>query len=173
MGKRFIIMDKNFRVYKHERYIRRIIFTLFMMKQIKLALKKRELAKVQKNLDELSFKKYMLEQEIEFLSSEKTEIEKVTISKPTEKVEQETKQMTKDEVSKKFGNKIIFKTNTKNSNLHADKGNIDEFIEYAKTTKHFEVRTKNGKTRVFHNYKKLNGLAIEHARDNGWEISQQ
>ena len=108
--------------------------------------------------------------QIGLTTTKKVESEKVT--EATEKIEQQTKQMSKDEVSKKFGNKIIFKTNTSNSNLHADKGNIDDFIEYAKTTKHFEVRTKNGKTRVFHNRKTLNGLAVDHAKKNGWEISQ-
>ena len=92
--------------------------------------------------------------------------------KVTESINNETKQMTQDEVTKKFGNKIYFAKNEKNDFLHADKGNIDEFIKYADTTKFFTVSTKNGKTRVFHNRKTLNGLAVRHAKNHGWEISQ-
>ena len=92
--------------------------------------------------------------------------------KVTESINNETKQMTEEEVDKKYGNRIIFARNKKNANLHADKGNIDKFIPYAKTTKFFNLETKNGKTRVFHNYEKLNGLAVAHARKHGWEISQ-
>jgi hypothetical protein len=92
--------------------------------------------------------------------------------KVTESINNETKQMTQEEVTKKFGNKIYFAKNEKNNFLHADKGNIDEFIKYADTTKFFTVSTKNGKTRVFHNRKTLNGLAVKHAKKHGWEISQ-
>lgn len=111
--------------------------------------------------------------QIGLTTTKKVESEKVT--EATEKIEQQTKQMSKDDVSKKFGNKIIFAKNERNNFLHADKGNIDEFIKYAKSTKFFVVSKdpKNPKQfRVFHNRATLNGLAIAHAKKNGWEISQ-
>ena len=50
-------------------------------------------------------------------------------------------------------NKIIAKTNNRNSNLHLDKGRIDEVIEMLKQTptKDLVISTKAGKTRVFIN----------------------
>lgn len=57
-----------------------------------------------------------------------------------------------EQVAEKFGNKIIFKSNKRNGNYHADKGVIDgKFIEVAKTTKLLVVSTIGSKTRVFVN----------------------
>ena len=54
---------------------------------------------------------------------------------------------------KTLDNKIIAKTNNRNSNLHLDKGRIDEVIEMLKQTptKDLVISTKAGKTRVFIN----------------------
>lgn len=50
-------------------------------------------------------------------------------------------------------NKIIAMSNKRNSNLHLDKGRIDEVIQMLEKTptKDLVVSTKNGKTRVFIN----------------------
>ena len=121
------------------------------------------------------FLKIQVEKNTEKKSVESQTVESEKVTEATEKIEQQTKQMSKDDVSKKFGNKIIFAKNERNNFLHADKGNIDEFIKYAKSTKFFVVSKdpKNPKQfRVFHNRATLNGLAIAHAKKNGWEISQ-
>ena len=121
------------------------------------------------------FLKIQVEKNTEKKSVESQTVESEKVTEATEKIEQQTKQMSKDDVSKKFGNKIIFAKNERNNFLHADKGNIDEFIKYAKSTKFFVVSKdpNNPKQfRVFHNRATLNGLAIAHAKKNGWEISQ-
>ncbi len=68
------------------------------------------------------------------------------IVKPTETDKLKAKMLTLD-------NKIIAKSNNKNSNLHLDKGRIDEVIEMLQKTptKDLVVSTKAGKTRVFLN----------------------
>jgi len=119
----------------------------------------------------LGFLKIQVEKNTEKKSVETQTVESEKVTETTEKVEQKTR-MSKDDVTKKFGNKIIFAKNDKNDFLHADKGNIDEFINYAKSTKFFVVSSANGKTRVFHNRATLNGLAVAHAKKHGWEISQ-
>ena len=132
----------------------------------------RKIEKINAKIDKLNSQKSKLESKF-FNDSKKVDSDKVT--EATEKIEQQTKQMSKDDVSKKFGNKIIFAKNERNNFLHADKGNIDEFIKYAKSTKFFVVSKdpNNPKQfRVFHNRATLNGLAIAHAKKNGWEISQ-
>lgn len=126
----------------------------------------RKIEKINNKIEKLNNQKSKLESKF-FNDSKKVDSDKVT-----ESINNETKQMTQDEVTKKFGNKIYFAKNENNDFLHADKGNIDEFIKYADTTKFFTVSTKNGKTRVFHNRKTLNGLAVKHAKNHGWEISQ-
>lgn len=68
----------------------------------------------------------------------------------TQKVESKAQRM--DSVKQQFGNKIIFKLNTKNGNYHADKGVIDGgFIDMARSTKLLVVSELAGKTRVFLN----------------------
>ena len=78
------------------------------------------------------------------------------------------------DVSEKFGNKIIFKRNIRNSFFHADKGMIDgKFMNFARTTKWFNVSPLGEQERVFFNHTS-NGqkaLATKHALKNGWEIS--
>jgi frataxin-like iron-binding protein CyaY len=53
----------------------------------------------------------------------------------------------------KLDNRIIASPNNRNSNLHLDKGRIDEVIEMLKQTptKDLVISTKAGKTRVFLN----------------------
>jgi len=126
----------------------------------------RKIEKINAKIEKLNNQKSKLESK--FFNDSKVDSDKVT-----ESINNKTKQMTQDEVSKKFGNKIYFAKNKNNDFLHADKGNIDEFIKYAKSTKFFVVsNTKDGKTRVFHNRTTLNGLAKTHAKKHGWEISQ-
>ena len=136
---------------------------------------KKKASHLKADFDEVTNQNKTLCKKIEKLENKKyrTESDKATDS-VTEKIEQQTR-MSKDDVSKKFGNKIIFAKNESNNFLHADKGNIDEFIKYAKSTKFFVVskdpKNKN-QFRVFHNRTTLNGLAVAHARKHGWEISQ-
>ena len=77
-----------------------------------------------------------------------------TNTKSSDKVAEVTKESkTLKEKMESLDNRIIAKPNKKNSNLHLDKGRIDELIEMLKETptKDLAISTKNGKTRVFLN----------------------
>jgi hypothetical protein len=108
-------------------------------KQTKL--KNKVLNKLSNDLAKLENKKYSQIQEEEITETFET-------VKPAE-------QTTDDLKSKmqKLDNRIIATPNNRNSNLHLDKGRIDEVIEVlSKTpTKDLVVSTKAGKTRVFLN----------------------
>ena len=76
--------------------------------------------------------------------------------KSTQEVKSNQVEQTTDKLRAKMltlDNKIIAKSNNRNSNLHLDKGRIDEVIEMLEKTptKDLVVSTKNGKTRVFLN----------------------
>ncbi len=109
---------------------------------------KRQISKLEKQIETRQTK--ILKLQAKFFQA-KTPAQKQEVITQTKTVLDNTeilkaKMMTLD-------NKIIAKTNNKNSNLHLDKGRIDEVIEMLEKnpTKDLVVSTKNGKTRVFLN----------------------
>jgi hypothetical protein len=94
-----------------------------------------------------------------------------TQTETTEKI-----QATVETVEAKFGNKIIFAKNQRNSFYHADKGLIDgKFLEFAKSTKWLNTspNPKDAKqTRVFFNHtgNGQKALFTKQAKKAGFEI---
>ncbi len=130
---------------------------------------KRIIKKNTKEIKKLSLKNEELQ--AKFFTPSESKTEEVKTTKAQTKME---------DVRKQFDNKIIAKPNTRNSNLHLDKGMIDEVIAMLKTeqengkAKDFVISTmKNGKTRVFIN--KPTKLKIARAtkflKNRGWELS--
>lgn len=125
---------------------------------------KRQINKLQKQVDKRNEK-------IAKLNSKFFENSTKTVTNTTQKAETKI-----DEVEAKFGNKIIFAKNQRNSFYHADKGVIDgKFVDYANSTKWLNTspNPKNTKeTRVFFNHTS-NGqkaLLTKHAKKAGFEI---
>jgi len=97
----------------------------------------------------------------------------------TKKVIKKT-QMTEKEVDQKFGNQIIFERCSKPLNgklyWYAKRGNIDgdKFTAWSELTNWLNPAKKpdtSGKTRVFYNHEKPNGLFIQQAKKAGFEVS--
>ena len=88
-----------------------------------------------------------------------------------------TKRMSKAQVSKKYGNKIGFEVNTKNSFYHAKSGDIDgKFAKWADLTEWLVVSDnprKSGEIRVFFNFieDELKTDFIKVAKKEGFEVS--
>ena len=88
-----------------------------------------------------------------------------------------TKRMSKAKVAKKYGNKIGFEVNTKNSFYHAKSGDIDgKFAKWADLTEWLVVSDnprKSGEIRVFFNFveDELKTDFIKVAKKEGFEVS--
>jgi predicted PilT family ATPase len=133
------------------------------------ALAKRKISKIDKKLAKLQAQKSKLEAKYQ------DDSQNIVIGDKDGNTHNTTKAVMKiSEVEAKFGKKIIFKKNQRNSFYHADKGMIDgKFMEFARSTKWFNVSPLGKQERVFFNHVS-NGqksLATKHAKKNGWEIS--
>ena len=107
---------------------------------------KRQISKLEKQIETRQTK--ILKLQAKFFQA-KTPAQKQEVKEEvtqTETQRHKEKMMTLD-------NKLIATSNKSNSNLHLDKGRIDEVIEMLQKTptKDLVVSTKNGKTRVFIN----------------------
>ena len=97
----------------------------------------------------------------------------------TKKVASKTARMSKAKVSKKYGKKIVFKSNRKNAFSHADKGDIDgKFTAFAELSEWLVVspNPKNKKeNRIFFNFveQDLKEDFIKVAKREGFEVSFQ
>ena len=128
---------------------------------------KRQIAKLQKQINKKSEKIQKLESKFFDSKIESDKVPETTTEKIT--------RMTEKEVKAQYGNKIIFKRNTANKRYHAEKGNIDnpEFMAYANMTKWLNVSPnpkKPTENRVFFNYEKPNGLFVNQAKKAGFEV---
>jgi hypothetical protein len=130
-------------------------------------LAKKKIVKINNKIAKLSSKKANLENKYKLVESTNEVVETKATTKAT---------MTIQQVESKFGNKIIFKKNMRNSFYHADKGMIDgKFLEFAESTKWLNVspNPKNSnEMRVFFNHVS-NGqksLLTKHAKSKGWAI---
>ena len=115
-------------------------------------------------------------------SSEFTEekiVESCEVQEPT--ATEKVAQMTEQQVDQKFGKRVEFErcsrphANTGKLYWFAKRGNIDgdKFTAYSELTKWLNPSKKpdsNGKTRVFYNYEKPNGLFITQAKKAGFEV---
>ena len=109
---------------------------------------KRQISKLSKQIEKRQNK--ILKLQAKFFEA-KTPAQKQEVVTSTKEVLDNTDKLKAKMLT--LDNKIIAKSNTSNSNLHLDKGRIDEVIEMLEKTptKDLFVSTKNGKTRVFIN----------------------
>lgn len=109
------------------------------------------------------------------VSNDKAPLE--TVTKKVNAKTANTKRMSKAQVSKKYGNKIGFEVNTKNSFYHAKSGDIDgKFAKWADLTEWLVVSDnprKSGEIRVFFNFieEELKTDFIKVAKKEGFEVS--
>ena len=105
----------------------------------------------------------------DFLNADDIPTQKETV---TEKVSR----MSKTKVNEKYGKTIIFKQNDRNTNYHADKGNIDgKFTEWANLTEWLLVspnpqnKTEN---RIFFNFCDEENIEkfTKQAHNDGFEV---
>ena len=128
--------------------------------------------KAQTKLDTLRAKQQKI-----YGSDEVTETKKETVTQKVNAKTANTKRMSQKQVSKKYGNKIGFEVNTKNSFYHAKSGDIDgKFAKWADLTEWLVVSDnprKAGEIRVFFNFveEELKTDFIKVAKKEGFEVS--
>tara|TARA_R110000803_G_scaffold206454_1_gene273712 strand:+ start:560 stop:1039 length:480 start_codon:yes stop_codon:yes gene_type:complete len=104
-------------------------------------------------------------------------VDEVTTTQKVNAKTANTKRMSKAQVSKKYGNKIGFEVNTKNSFYHAKSGDIDgKFAKWADLTEWLVVSEnpkKKSEIRVFFNFieDELKTDFIKVAKKEGFEVS--